>query len=160
MSISHQRKPRIMRKVSSVILKVVAGYFFCLVILSGFVSEPLTGGKLGIMIVFSVPAVAALCGGLGLTGFRNWKRDAGIVFLCASGFTTFGILTVVCLLMTEETRKMMQPITLTFFSDYLTGGAVIVGLTVLGWIFVKTNKGSAEQGAALDGDSAALHPRQ
>ena len=149
-----------MRKVSSIILKVIAGFFVYMVSLLAFVSEPPTGVKLGILIGFSVPAVVALCGGLALTRFRNWKRDTGIVLLSASGFTAFLIFTFACLLMTEEFRRMMKPDTLTFFSDYLTGGVVIVGLAILGWILVKADKRKAEQGAALDGDSAALHPRQ
>lgn len=149
-----------MRKVCSVILKVIAGFFFHTISLLAFVSAPPTGVKLGILIGFSVPAVVALGGGLALTRFRNWRRDTGIVLLCASGYTAFTIFTVACFLMTEEFRQMMKPDMLTFFSDYLTGGVVIVGLAVLGWILVKANKGRAEQGAALDGDSAALHPRQ
>jgi cytosine/uracil/thiamine/allantoin permease len=158
MSTSRQRIPQTVRKVSSITLKVIAGFFVYMVSLLAFVSEPPTGVKLGILIGFSAPAVVALCGGLALTRFRNWKRDTGIVLLSASGFAAFLIFTFVCLLMTEEFRRMMRPDTLTFFSDYLTGGAVIIGLAVLGWILMKANKEKAEQGAALDGESASLHP--
>jgi hypothetical protein len=147
-----------MRKASSVILKVIAGFFFYMVCLLAFVSEPRAGAKLGILIGFSVPAVAALSGGLALTRFRNWRRETGIVLLCASGFTAFLVFSFACLLMTEEFRRMMRPDTMTFFSDYLTGGGGIVGLTILGLILIKANKKRAEQCAALNGDSAALHP--
>jgi len=147
-------------KVSSIILEVIAGFFFYTVSLLAFASNLLTGVKLGMLIGFSVPAVLALGAGLALSRFRNWKRDTGIVLLSASGVTAFAIFTFECLLMTEEFRRMMRPDTLTFFSDYLTGGGIIVGLAVLGWILVKTNKERAGQGVALDGDSAALHPRQ
>ncbi len=149
-----------MLKVSSIILKVVAGFFFYMVCVLAFVSEPPKVLKLGILIGFSIPALIALGGGLALTRFRNWRRDTGIILLCASGFTAFLIFTFACLLMTDEFRKMMRPDTMTFFNDYLTGGVVIVCLAVLGWILVKSNKGRAEQRAALDRDSASLHPRQ
>lgn len=133
-----------MRKVSSVVLKVIAGFFFYMVSLLAFLSEPPIHAKLGMLIGFSVPAVAALVGGLALTRFRNWRRDTGIVLLCASGFTASVIFTFACLLMTQEFREMMRPDTLTFFSDYLTGGGVIVGLAVLGSALVKANKRRAE----------------
>ena len=149
-----------MRKVSSIILKVIAGFLLYGVSLLAFVSGPHAGMKLVILIVFSVPAVAALCAGLALTRFRDWRRDTGIVLLCASGFTAFLVLTVTCMYMTAEYREMMKPDTMAFFNDYLTGGGVIVGLAVSGWMLVKANKVRAEQGAALDRDSAALHPRQ
>jgi hypothetical protein len=110
--------------------------------------------KLGILLGFSVPAVAALAGGLALTRFRNWRRDTGVVLLCASGFTAFVIFTFACLLMTEEFRKMMRPDTMTFFSDYMTGGGVIAGLAVLGWILVKANKRTAGQDTASNGGPA------
>ncbi|OQA33372.1 MAG: hypothetical protein BWY57_01234 [Betaproteobacteria bacterium ADurb.Bin341] len=143
-----------MRKVSSVILKVIAGFFFYMVSLLAFVSEPPAVVKLGILIGFSVPAVVALGGGLALTRFRNWRRDTGVVLLCASGFTAFVVFTFACLLMTDEFPKMTGPNTLAFFGDYLTGGGFIVGLAVLGWVLVEANMGMAEQSTALDEDSA------
>jgi hypothetical protein len=51
------------------------------------------------------------------------------------------------MLTTEEFRKMMQPDTMTFFSDYLTGGAVIAGLAVFGWILLKAGNRRTELGA-------------
>jgi len=148
------------RKVSSIILKVIAGFFFYTVNLLAFVSEPPTGVKLVIMSGFSIPGVVALCGGLALTHFHSWKRDTGIVFLSASGFSAFLIFTFVCLFMSEEFRGMIRPNTVTFFSDYLTGGGTIVGFAVLGWMLFKANREKAEQGVALDGDSSAPHSQQ
>lgn len=133
-----------MRKVLSVILDVIAGFFFYMVILTGFVKEPSTAAKWRIMLVFAVPAVVALFGGLALLRFHNWKRTSGIVLLSASGFTAFLIFTIACLFMTEEFRKMMQPDTLNGFGDFLTGGAVMVCLAGLGWLFLKTNGRSAQ----------------
>jgi hypothetical protein len=129
-----------MRKVFSVLLKILAGFFFYAVCLLGFVNEPQTGIKLGIMVGLLVPALAALAAGLALTRFDNWRRDTGIVLLCASGFTLFLIFSMACYLMAEEVRAMMSPDTLAVFSDYLTGGGAMVGFAVLGGFFMKTNK--------------------
>lgn len=148
-----------MRKIFSVILKVIAGFLFYAVSLVAFTSEPPTDVKLGILIGFLVPAVATLGGGLALTRFRHWKRDAGIVLLGASGFTAFIIFTFAFLLMTEEFRRMARPDTLMFFSDYVTGGGAIVGFAVLGWILMKADKEKAKQDVALDEDSAVCNRR-
>jgi len=133
-----------MRKVFSIVLNIIAGFFFYVVSLSGFKNETAAGAKWGIMICFTVLAVLALCAGLALKRFRNWKRDVGIVLLCASGFTAFSIFTFACLLMTEDFRKMIQPNTLAFFGNYFTGGAVIIVFAGLGWLLLKANKGFAE----------------
>jgi hypothetical protein len=143
-----------MRKVPSIILRAIAGFFFYMVSLLAFASEPPTGVKVGILLGFSVPAVAALVGGLALTGFRNWRRDTGVVLLCAAGFTAFLLFTFACLLMTEEFRKMLKPDTLRFFGDYLSGGAVTAGLAFLGWMLVRANNRSADQGVAPNGGPA------
>lgn len=126
-----------MRKACSVLLSIVAGFFFYIVSLLGFVRAPSSGAKWGIIIGFSVPAVATLCGALALSRFRCWKRHAGIVLLAASGVTGFLVLTVACLLMTEEFRRMMRPDALGSFSDYLTGSAVIGGLAGVGWVLMR-----------------------
>ena len=41
--------------------------------------------------------------------------------------------------MDEEFRNMMRPDTLAFFSDYFTGGAMIVALAGLGWMLLKAD---------------------
>lgn len=149
-----------MRKGFSTIFKVIAGFFFYMISLLAFDNEHPTGQKLGMLLGLTAPALIAMTIGIALSHFRNWRRDVGIVLLSAVGFTAFVIFTFACLLINGEFRKMIRPDTVTFFSDYLTGGVVIVGLAILGWMLTKTNKKVAEQGAILGGDSATLHPRQ
>ncbi|WP_437653542.1 hypothetical protein [Sorangium sp. So ce1182] len=126
-----------MRKVFSVALSVVAGFFFCTVSLLGFIPTQSPGMKWGVMVGLTVPAILALCCGLALERFHGWKRDTGTVLLCSSGFAAFIVLTVACMLMTEDFRKMMQINTLELFSDHFTGGATIVGFAGLGWLLLK-----------------------
>lgn len=132
-----------MRKVSSVILKAIAGFFFYLVCLLGFIHGPETIEKAVILLVFLVPAIAALCGGLGLSGFSRWKKDTGIVLLCAAGFTAFLVFTIACYFMTPQFRQMMPPCKLAFFSSYITGGTMIFGFAALGGILVKADKNTS-----------------
>ena len=134
-----------MRNVARVVLNVIAGFFFYMVCLLGFIDGPSIGAKWGIMFGFTIPAVISLCGGLALRRFCNWKRDTGIVLLCASGFTVFLIFTWACLFMTEEFRNMMRPDALTFFSDYFTGGAMIAALAGLGWMLLNADSCAKRQ---------------
>ncbi len=129
-----------MRNVFSIIFNAIAGFFFYMVSLLGFVNGPPIRIKWGIVLVSTIPAVLALYCGLALKSFQNWKRNVGIVLLCASGFTAFAVLTFVCLLTTEEFRIMMKPGTLTLFSDYFSGGAVVVGLAMLGLLLIRADK--------------------
>jgi hypothetical protein len=145
-----------MRKVAGVVLYIIAGYFFCMVNLLGFVNEPTIGKKWEIMITFAVPAFLALGCGLALGKFRNWKMEIGIVLLCASGLMACLAFTLACLLLTEDFRKLMGPDALIFFSDHFTGIAVMVVYAGLGWFLLKTNRKYVEQIAPADApDSGA-----
>lgn len=143
------------RNVSSIIFNVVAGFFFYIVAVLGFMNGPAYEFKWAIMAGFMVPALLALCAGLALKRFCNWRRITGIVLLCASAFTTFLVFTIACLFMEEDFRKMMNPDALKLFSDYITGCAVIVVFAGLGWMLLKVKTECAEQGTTLD--SAKLH---
>ena len=143
------------RKVSSIIFNAIAGFFFYIVAIIGFFKGPSYSVKWTIMSGFMVPALLALCAGLALKRFDNWRRNSGIILICASAFTAFGVFTIACLLMEEDIRKMMKPDTFMVFSDYFTGCAVLIAFAGLGWILIKTNKVCAEQGTTFD--SATLH---
>lgn len=155
MSISYHRGFPMIRQVSSIVLNAIAGFFFYIVAILGFINVPSYGVKWAIMAGFMVPALLALCAGLALKRFCNWRKTSGIVLISSSAFTAFGVFTFACLLMEEDFRKMMKPDTLTIFSDYLTGATVIIAFAGLGWMLLKTNKGCVEQGTTLD--SATLH---
>lgn len=124
------------RNVISVILFVAAGLFFYVVGLLSFVSEPSAGVKLGVILGFSLPAIVALFIGLALRKFQRWKRDTGVVLLSATGLSSFIVVSFVFMVMTEEFREMMGPETVAFFRDYVTGGAVLVGMAFLGTILL------------------------
>jgi len=124
------------RNVLSIIVYVVAGFFLYVVGLIGFVVEPSTIAKLGIMFGFVLPAVVALFVGFALRKFRRWKRDAGVVLLSAAGFSSFVVVSFIFMLMTEEYREMMGPDTIAYLSDYITGGAVLAGMAILGIVLL------------------------
>jgi len=133
------------RKVFSIVFFVIAGFFFYMVGLLGFVSEPSVLAKWGIVLGFTCPAIVALFAGLALGGFRGWKRNAGIVLLSSMGFAAFVVVTFICLLMTEEFRVMMTPDTMAYFRDYYAGSAVIAGFTMLGLTLLKLGWGRSSK---------------
>jgi len=141
------------RKVFSIMLNSIAGFLFYVVAILGFISLPSYGVKWVIMAGFLVPALLALCAGLALKHFCNWKSTAGLVLLCSSAFTAFGVFTFACLNMDEEFRKMMKPATLAIYSDCFTGAAVVIACAGLGWLLLKANRQCAEQGAGSERDA-------
>jgi len=141
------------RRVFSVGLYVVAGFFFYTICVLAFIDGAvLTANTANLsaddavfakwlpIIIFAVPAILALVGGLAVMGFQDWKRDTGIVLLSAAGFTTFLAFAFATMFMNEESRKMMPPEILRFFGDYITGAAVIVGLALAGALLVITSR--------------------
>ena len=141
------------RKVLSVGLYIIAGFFFYMVCVLAFIDGAAVGAsgaasgaddaafaKWLPIIIFTVPAIITLVVGLAIMGFRDWRRDAGIVLLSAAGFTTFLVFMFATMLMKEESRKMMPPEILSFFGDYITGAAVIVVLALAGALLVITSR--------------------
>jgi hypothetical protein len=144
------------RRVLSVVFYIVAGFFFYTVSVLAFID----GAAMGVnqapfgaddaalakwlpIIIFAVPALITLVIGLAIMGFRDWRRDAGIVFLSVAGFTTFGIFMFVTTFMNEEYRKLMppdMPDIMKVFGDYITGAAVIVVLALAGCLLVITGR--------------------
>jgi hypothetical protein len=144
------------RRVLSVVLYVVAGFLFYMICVLAFIDGAAVGAngaasdaddaafaKWLPIIIFTVPALLTLVAGLAIMGFRDWRRDAGIVFLSVAGFTTFGIFMFVTTFMNEEYRKMMppdMPDVMKVFGDYITGAAVIVVLALAGGLLVITGR--------------------
>ena len=142
-----------MRSLFSVLLNIVAGFFFYMVSLLSFINEPaMASGKWWIALGFSIPALIALCGGLALNGFRHWQRSTGIVLLLSCGVTAFIVFTFACLLTSSEFRLMVKPETVNFFSDYVSGGFVILCIGALGFLMLKVNNATAEQYAPADAE--------
>jgi len=136
------------RRVLSVVLYIVAGFFLYMVSLLAFIDgaamgidgSEAVGAKWLPIAVFTAPAVLALGAGLAIMRFQNWRRDAGIVFLSAAGLTTFLIVSFASMVTNEEFRRMMPSETSSFFGDYSTGAAVLVALVIAGALLLVTNR--------------------
>jgi hypothetical protein len=141
------------RRVLSVGLYIIAGFLLYVVSLLAFIdgaAVAANGADLGAndaafakwlpIIIFTVPAILTLVVGLAIMGFRDWRRDTGIVLLSAAGFTTLLVFMFVTMLMKEESRKMMPPEILSFFGDYITGAAVIVVFALVGGLLLMTGR--------------------
>lgn len=129
-----------MRKVCSVICHVVAGFLFYLVSLLGFISAFPPAGKALMVAGFLVAALVAMAIGLAFTGFRRWKRDAGLVLLWTSGVNAFLVLTMVCLMMSEEFSKLMPVDTVALFGSYVVGALLMAALAVAGWLLFQAGE--------------------
>ncbi len=131
-----------MRRVSSIVLYVVAGFFLYAMTIMAF-AHPDTNAwiKWPILGVLFACSFVAMCLGLALQSFRRWRRDVGITLLSAAGFCAFVVLTFACLFMDEEFRAMLNPQARTLFSDYVTGAAAVVAPAAIGWLLVRADKG-------------------
>ena len=96
-----------MRKIVSIVLKVVAGLSLYAVMAAGFAEAASLAMKLGLLAIFSIPALIALPVDMSLTRFRQWKWDLGIVSLVSSAFTIFcvGLITFAVLTRPEVQTK-------------------------------------------------------
>lgn len=102
-----------------------------------------------------MPALVFLCIGLAVNRYHRWRRDSGVVLLSGAGFTCFIIFTLVCLLMTDDFKNMMQPDALQFFSAYTSGTIFTLSVAIIGIILLKSERKMAEQSDAADSYAAA-----
>lgn len=131
-----------MRKASSVVLEVVAGFLFysaCLVVFAGGLPIAV---RLAILLLFFIPGVIAMLCSLALTRFRHWQRDAGIVVVSASALTLFVIIMVASMFATSEFKEIATPNSIQLLRDYhyVAGSIVMVALGALGLILALYDK--------------------
>lgn len=138
------------RKILSIALYVLAGFFLYMGSLLAFVSGVPGGAKWAFVAVVVVVAVLALVAGLALGRFRDWKRYAGIVLVGASGFTILLVLTFACLVLSEDFRKLMRPDTIAFFGDYISGAAVVACVAVAGTLLLRASRSGSERERTSD----------
>lgn len=128
-----------MRKVCSVICHVLAGFLFYMVCLLASMSVFPAGAKVLTLGGFLLAALIVMAVGLAFTGFRRWKRDAGLVLLWTAATTAFLALTTACMLASEEFRKLMPLEIFEMFSSYFAGVLTMALLTVAGWLLYKAD---------------------
>lgn len=136
-----------MRKVLSVLCHIVAGFLFNVVSMLAFINALPATAKFLMLAGFSLLALAALAIGLAVTGLRDWKRDAGIVLLATSAWSVFMVVTMACLLMSEDFTKLVPGSASAPMDDYLTGGLFIVVLAAVGWLLFKRGEPARESSA-------------
>ena len=135
-----------MRKVAGIAFHIIGGFFVYMVCLLAFINQPPLA-KWGMVAGFSLPALFFLGLGLVMNRFQRWRRDVGVVLVSGSGLTAFIVFTFVCMLTTDEFKKMIEPDTLRFFSASTSGAVFMLSVAALGVIFLKTEKKPAPTAA-------------
>ena len=138
---------KIVRRILSIILYVIGGHFLYTVNALAFINiaavKTTTPSpawmKLVLIGTFVVPALISLLIGLAITRFQQWKRDVGIVLVSAGGVTSFTAVSMVCLLMSPESKRYLppgKPDMSQFFSDETVGIVCIVAFIVVGVLLI------------------------
>lgn len=137
-----------MRKFFSVACHIIAGLLLFDINLLAFAGRFSVFAKTVSITIFAMPAIIALLIGLALTGFRNWRRDAGAVFLSTAVIGGFMVTTVACMMMSEELGELMPKDIFSHFNAHFTGVGVIVIYAGIGALLLKL---SGERRAASPG---------
>lgn len=114
------------RRVIGIICYCISGFFLYLVSLLSFVNDPSKHVSIGIKLltfgIFLIPPALIFLGiGLILRRFQKWKYDIAVVLLSTSGFSIFLTLTVLCVFLSPEVKKVFPGNGLIYFNDYFTG---------------------------------------
>ena len=128
-----------MLKVCSVICHVLAGFLFYMVCLMAFMSMFPGGAKALMLGGFLLAALIVMAVGLAFTGFRRWKRDAGLVLIWTSATNAFLVLTMSCMLARDDFRKLMPADIFEMFGSYFAGVITMALLAVAGWLLYKAD---------------------
>jgi hypothetical protein len=131
--------------VLSVLLYIISALMLYCAMLLTFLSGSLAAPKWWIFGLFAGLGTLPLFGGLALKRFRTWKRDVGIVLLSASGVATTVALIIMCIYLDDEMKKIFskQIDSEVMFTDYVSGGSVIVAGALLGWLLLRSRPATA-----------------
>jgi hypothetical protein len=131
--------------VLSVLLYIISALMLYCAMLLAFLSGSLAATKWWIFGLFAGLGALPLFGGLALKRFRTWKRDIGIVLLSASGVATTVALIIMCIYLDVEMKKIFskQIDSEVMFTDYVSGGSVIVAGALLGWLLLRSRPATA-----------------
>lgn len=129
----------------SVLLYIISALMLYCAMLLAFLSGSLAATKWWIFGLFAGLGALPLFGGLALKRFRTWKRDIGIVLLSASGVATTVALIIMCIYLDDEMKKIFskQIDSEVMFTDYVSGGSVIVAGALLGWLLLRSRPATA-----------------
>lgn len=130
--------------VASIVLYAIAGLLCMAAGLVAFfnveaVPNAGVGAKACAVTVFLMPAVIAMSFGLAASGFRNWKRDAGVVLVSSSAVTAYCVLTLACAYAARQSQPTLASMPPNSLTDYAVGGAFVVTFALLGLLLIKAN---------------------
>ncbi|MDD2708275.1 MAG: hypothetical protein PHV34_09720 [Verrucomicrobiae bacterium] len=136
------------RKIISIVLFVVAGFFVYAMGLLAFVNldsplftnRPPVWLKFAMVSFFFIPAVAALLLGLAVNRFQNWRRDIGIVLVSGAGMVVFVILSLMCLLLSPEAGRVFPGGGWDLFNSYLFGIGWLAALAGTGVTLIMVSR--------------------
>lgn len=119
----------------------IAGFFLYTLELMAFVQVPEAGMKLGLMGVFSIPAIVFLMLGMALNGFERWQKHTGTVLIVSGLVGVFLCITMACIMNTKEFSIFMDPQLPANLSDYTNGfGAIALALSAGAWLVYWGNR--------------------
>lgn len=125
-----------MRNFLSIIFAIIAGFFICTLDIFAFIQLKNLPLELTIAGIYVILAGISLLISLVIMRFQNWKKRIGIVILGATAMTLFSILTFICMMMTDALKNLLNPESLTFFSNYMAGISWNFVLALLGgWLW-------------------------
>jgi hypothetical protein len=111
------------RRVLIILLYIISGAFLYGVCLFSVID----GISLPLIIFVAALAILALVAGLAIMRFQDWRREAGIVLLSATGFTTFLLLWAFLSTMpTDISRFFGNPMGVTVIVVLALAGALLV----------------------------------
>ncbi|MFC1825617.1 hypothetical protein ACFL9T_23135 [Thermodesulfobacteriota bacterium] len=129
-------KPKLLRKAFSIFCYTISGFFLYIVSLLAFIKEEPIITKYAMMGGFFLPALVALGIGLAFVRFKNWKRDSGIIFMSVSGFMTFIILVMFCVLSSPQLKPYFPDDKMDFFSNYRSGLSFVLITATIGLLLI------------------------
>ncbi|MBI5696541.1 MAG: hypothetical protein HZC51_12560 [Nitrospirae bacterium] len=136
------------RRVISILLYIIAGYFVFMMTAMAFIAIPYKAVFLS--VVFAIALIFLAAGGA-VNRFRRWKTAFGAVLLSVGGFSAFGALTMASILLDDELLAMMpEPDTALSF-DYITGFSILAMQICAGILLIKLENqpaADAPQGGA------------
>ncbi|MCJ8283888.1 MULTISPECIES: hypothetical protein [unclassified Halomonas] len=143
-----------MRRLFGIIFLTICAFFVYTVGLLAFFDVPETGNvKFEVMGEYCIPLAGFLLLGLVVYPGSNWMTLSGITLLSGQAVNVLITFLLISFKRSEELSNVMDTSAFDYFSDYLSGFSIMIGVALLGVILLALGRVYRKSHEALDGVS-------
>ncbi len=128
----------------------MSGFFLLFAGITAFIKIPeYSIIPVWLFLVYFIIGFILLIIGIAISGFKNWKHDAGIILITLTMIDLFTIFTMVCFDMTPGMRAIMPQSPIPIGYNYYFGFSYLVIIGLIGLLLAKKSRNKSSTSVSV-----------